>query len=71
MAGKTDRTLGTHEGQHCLFTQINLATPQSPVHESVRYFSHNPVGEPKFYQQHYHSLLRAEETEAQRVMLLK
>lgn len=66
-----DRQIGTHEGQPCLFTQINLATPQSPMHGSVKYFSQNPVGEHKFHQQHYHPLLSAEETEAQKAMLLK
>lgn len=41
----------TLETQGFISTRINLATPQSPVHGSVKCFSHDPVEEPNFNQQ--------------------
>ena len=42
---------GTLEAQEAasISTQINLATPLSPVLGSMKYFSRNPMGQPDFH----------------------
>ena len=44
---------GQLETQGQISTQINLATPQSPMHGSSKYFSHNFMEESDFHQQHF------------------